>query len=149
MTEIWLRAALWLGLALAATLMSIRLRVATALSEIVVGAVARLLVGVFAGSALPGASENWVTFLSSAGAVFLTFLAGAELDPIVLRVRWRETGIIGAVSFAAPFVGCAAYARWFALLPICLVIRSAARSSDRHTRRVARADSRRWPRRRA
>ena len=42
MTEVWLRAALWLGLALAATLISIRLRIATALSEIVVGTVARL-----------------------------------------------------------------------------------------------------------
>jgi nucleotide-binding universal stress UspA family protein len=40
MTDVWLRAALWLGLALAATLISIRLRVATALSEIVVGTVA-------------------------------------------------------------------------------------------------------------
>jgi CrcB protein len=34
MTEVWLRAALWLGLALAATLLSIRLRVATALSRL-------------------------------------------------------------------------------------------------------------------
>jgi Kef-type K+ transport system membrane component KefB len=37
MTEIWALAALWLGLALVATLVSIWLRVATALSEIVVG----------------------------------------------------------------------------------------------------------------
>ena len=36
MTETWTLAALWLGLALAATLFSIRLRIATALSEIVV-----------------------------------------------------------------------------------------------------------------
>lgn len=43
MTDVWLRAALWLGLALAATLISIRLRIATALSEIVVGTVAQLL----------------------------------------------------------------------------------------------------------
>jgi Kef-type K+ transport system membrane component KefB len=112
MTEVWLRAALWLGLALAATLISIRLRIATALSEIVVGTVAQLLIGVLAGTALLGATESWVTFLSSSGAVFLTFLAGAELDPVVLRAKWRETGIIGFVSFAAPFLGCAAYARW-------------------------------------
>jgi glutathione-regulated potassium-efflux system ancillary protein KefC len=111
-TEVWLRAALWLGLALAATLISIRLRIATALSEIVVGTVAQLLIGVVAGTALLGATEGWVTFLSSTGAVLLTFLAGAELDPIVLRAKWRETGIIGVVSFAAPFLGCAAYARW-------------------------------------
>jgi hypothetical protein len=39
MTEVWAQAALWLGLALVATLISIWLRIATALSEIVVGTV--------------------------------------------------------------------------------------------------------------
>ena len=112
MTEVWLRAALWLGLALAATLISIRLRVATALSEIVVGTVAQLLIGAFVGTALLGTTESWITFLSATGAVFLTFLAGAELDPAVLRTKWRETGVMGLVSFAAPFLGCAAYARY-------------------------------------
>lgn len=112
MTEVWLRAALWLGLALAATLISIRLRIATALSEIVVGTVAQLLIGAFVGTALLGTTEGWVAFLSATGAVFLTFLAGAELDPAVLCAKWRETGVIGLVSFAAPFLGCAAYARY-------------------------------------
>ena len=112
MTEVWLRAALWVGLALAATLISIRLRVATALSEIVVGTVAQLLIGAFIGTALLGTTESWITFLSATGAVFLTFLAGAELDPAVLRTKWRETGAMGLVSFAAPFLGCAAYARY-------------------------------------
>lgn len=112
MTEVWLRAALWLGLALAATLISIRLRVATALSEIVVGTVAQLLIGVLVGTALLGTGESWVTFLSGTGAVLLTFLAGAELDPVVFRARWRETTVIGLVSFAAPFFGCAAFARY-------------------------------------
>jgi Kef-type K+ transport system membrane component KefB len=112
MTEVWLRAALWLGLALAASLISIRLRIATALSEIVVGTVAQLLIGTFVGSALLGTTESWITFLSATGPVFLTFLAGAELDPAVLRSKWRETGVIGLVSFAAPFLGCAAYARY-------------------------------------
>jgi hypothetical protein len=42
-------AALWLGLARAATLLPIWLRVATALSEIVVGAIAQLLIGAFVG----------------------------------------------------------------------------------------------------
>jgi hypothetical protein len=107
MTEVWLRAALWLGLALAATLISIRLRVATALSEIVVGTVAQLLIGAFVGTALLGTTESWITFLSATGAVFLTFLAGAELDPAVLRTKWGETGRHGprelrrAVSWGA------------------------------------------------
>lgn len=44
MTEIWAQAALWLGLALIATLLSIWLRIASALSEIVVGTVAQLII---------------------------------------------------------------------------------------------------------
>jgi hypothetical protein len=53
-TEIWGQAALWLGLALVATLVSIWLRVATALSEIVVGTIAQLIIGAALGGALLG-----------------------------------------------------------------------------------------------
>ena len=110
MTEVWARAALWLGLALVATLLSIRLRVATALSEIVVGTVAQLLIGVTVGQALLGTSDAWVTFLSGTGAILLTFLAGAELDPAIFRAKWRESLSIGFLSFLVPFLGCAAFA---------------------------------------
>ena len=112
MHEVWGIAALWLGLALLATLLSIWLRIATALSEIVVGTVAQLLIGVFVGRALLGTSEPWVTFLSGTGAILLTFLAGAELDPVVLRTKWKETTGIGLVAFFAPFLGCAAFAHY-------------------------------------
>ena len=80
MTEIWTLAALWLGLALAATLVSIWLRVATALSEIVVGTIAQLIIGALVGTAALGADQTWIKFLSGTGAIVLTFLAGAELD---------------------------------------------------------------------
>ena len=110
MTEVWARAALWLGLALVATLLSIRLRVATALSEIVVGTVAQLLIGVTVGQALLGTSDAWVTFLSGTGAILLTFLAGAELDPAIFRAKWKESLSIGFLSFLVPFLGCAAFA---------------------------------------
>jgi glutathione-regulated potassium-efflux system ancillary protein KefC len=109
-TQVWALAALWLGLALIATLLSIWLGVATALSEIVVGTVAQLLIGAFVGKALLGTSEPWITFLSGTGAIVLTFLAGAELDPAVLRSKWKETMGIGLVGFFAPFLGCAAFA---------------------------------------
>jgi Kef-type K+ transport system membrane component KefB len=112
MTAIWAQAAIWLGLALIATLVSIWLRVATALSEIVVGTVAQLLIGAVVGTALLGADETWVKFLSGAGAIVLTFLAGAELDPAVFRRKWKEASAIGLISFFAPFLGCAAAARW-------------------------------------
>jgi hypothetical protein len=47
MTIPWMLAALWVGLALLATLFAIWFRVSTALSEIVVGTVAQLVIGVF------------------------------------------------------------------------------------------------------
>ena len=112
MTEIWVLAALWLGLALLATLLSIWLRIATALSEIVVGTIAQLVIGAIIGSAILGTDQSWVKFLSGTGAILLTFLAGAELDPAVFRERWKEAGAIGLVSFLVPFLGCAAAARY-------------------------------------
>ena len=112
MTEIWSQAALWLGLALVATLLSIKLRVATALSEIVVGTVAQLVIGATLGGALLAGDATWIKFLSGAGAILLTFLAGAELDPAVFKSQWKATTGIGLVGFAAPFVVCAAAAHW-------------------------------------
>lgn len=112
MTDIWAQAALWLGLALVAALVSIWLRIATALSEIVVGTLAQLLIGAAIGAALLSADETWVKFLSGTGAIVLTFLAGAELDPVVFRRKWKEASAVGLISFFAPFLGCAAAARW-------------------------------------
>lgn len=112
MTEIWTLAALWLGLALVATLLSIWLRIATALSEIVVGTIAQLVIGAIIGAAMLGTDQTWVKFLSGTGAILLTFLAGAELDPAVFRERWKEAGAIGVISFLVPFLGCAVAARY-------------------------------------
>ncbi len=113
MTEIWAQASLWLGLALVASLLSIWLRVATALSEIVVGTIAQLLIGAALGGALLTGDASWIKFLAGAGAILLTFLAGCELDPAVLRKQWKEASAIRLVSFAAPFLGCTAIARWW------------------------------------
>jgi len=112
MTEIWTQAALWLGLALLASLLSIWLRVATALSEIVVGTIAQLLIGAALGGALLAGDATWIKFLAGAGAILLTFLAGAELDPAVFKKEWKQATAIGLVSFAGPFLGCTAIAYW-------------------------------------
>ena len=110
MTHYWALAALWLGLALVATLLSIWLRVATALSEIVVGTIAQLIIGAAIGGAVLGTQESWITFLSGTGAIVLTFLAGAELDPTILREEWKEATTVGIAGFVGPFLGCAAVA---------------------------------------
>jgi glutathione-regulated potassium-efflux system ancillary protein KefC len=112
MTGVWALAALWLGLALIASLLSIWFRISTALSEIVVGTIAQLIIGAAIGSAVLGTTESWVQFLSGIGAIVLTFLAGAELDPVVFRIKWKEAAAIGLASFAFPFLGCAAAAHY-------------------------------------
>jgi glutathione-regulated potassium-efflux system ancillary protein KefC len=109
MTETWALAAVWVGLALLAGLLSIWLGVATALSEIVVG----IVIGALVGAASLGADQSWIKFLAGAGAIVLTFLAGAELDPEVFRRQWKEATAVGLISFFAPFLGCAAAARWW------------------------------------
>ena len=110
MENTWFLASLWIGLALVATLLAIWFRVSTALSEIVVGTVAQLIVVVLIGGTGLGAQTPWIGFLAGTGAIVLTFLAGAEIDPAVFRVKWKEATVVGLVSFFAPFLGSAAVA---------------------------------------
>jgi Kef-type K+ transport system membrane component KefB len=93
-------AAIWLGMALLASAISIRIAIPAALVEIVVGALA---------GNIPGIREHVtqtdvITFLASVGSLVLTFLAGAEIDPVSLRGHWKASVSIGAVSFALPFL---------------------------------------------
>jgi glutathione-regulated potassium-efflux system ancillary protein KefC len=67
MTAVWALAALWLGLALVASLLSIWLKISTALSEIVVGTIAQLVIGAVVGASLLGTDESWIKFLSGSG----------------------------------------------------------------------------------
>lgn len=106
MEQIWSVAALWIGMALLASLISIRLGLSVALIEI--------CLGVAGGNLLDMQATVWINFLASAGSVLLTFLAGAEIDLGVLRIKWKETLTIGALSFCAPFLGAMAYAYYVA-----------------------------------
>src|SRR5271155_2090249 len=112
MTSVWALASLWLGLALLASLLVIWFRISSALSEIVVGTIAQLIIGAVVGAAVLGTNESWVKFLSGIGAIVLTFLAGAELDPEVFRLKWKEAAAVGLASFFLPFLGCAAAAHY-------------------------------------
>ncbi len=112
MEQVWFVAALWLLLALIAVLVANWLRVSTALSEIVVGTVAQLAIGALAGEAALGAKAPWIAFLAGTGAIVLTFLAGAELDPQVFRAKWKESSAVGLVGFFCPFFGAALVAHY-------------------------------------
>ena len=112
MEQVWFSAALWLFLALVAVLLSIVLKMSTALSEIVVGTVAQLIIGAVIGTEVLGAKSGWITFLAGTGAIVLTFLAGAELDPGIFRTKWKESLSVGLVGFTGPFLGAAAIAHF-------------------------------------
>ena len=103
MENIWLTSALWIGLALLASLISIRIAISVALVEIVVGAVG--------GNLLAMTANDWVSYLAGVGAIVLTFLAGTEIDPSVIRRNLWSTMTIGMVGFLAPYLGVLAYAR--------------------------------------
>jgi Kef-type K+ transport system membrane component KefB len=105
MDRVWFVAALWLFLALVAVVAAHWLKISTALSEIVVGTLAQFAIGAWVGAGVLGVKVEWIAFLAGTGAIVLTFLAGAELDPEVFRAKWKESGAVGLVGFFAPFLG--------------------------------------------
>ena len=116
MDNIWFIAAIWIGLALVASLISIRVGISVALIEI--------LVGVAAGNIHFGdgyqilRSTDWTNFLAMLGSGVLTFLAGAEIDPVSLRANLRASAAIGIAAFVLPFVGVWAFAQFALGWPI-------------------------------
>ena len=104
MDNIWLASAVWIGLALAASLISIRAGISVALIEIMVGAVAGNIIG------LP--LYPWVNYLAGFVAILLTFLAGTEVDADVVRRNFGASVGVGVVSFLAPYLGCLLAARY-------------------------------------
>jgi glutathione-regulated potassium-efflux system ancillary protein KefC len=112
MAGIWGQVALVFGLALIASVIAHRYRISTALVEIIIGMVAGSILAAFGGYSVFGVQEPWVKALAGIGAILLTFLAGAELDPDVFRLKWKEAAAIGAASFLLPSIGCWAAAHY-------------------------------------
>jgi Kef-type K+ transport system membrane component KefB len=112
MFEAYLTAAIWLGLAILATILASRLKISMALMEIIVGAAAGYLLVKYLGESVLSPNSDWLRFVAGSGAILLTFLAGAELDPDSLRAKLKESTVIGFIGFLAPFAGCVAIARF-------------------------------------
>src|SRR5450631_2446599 len=104
MDNIWLTSALWIGVALASSLISIRLALSVALIEIMMGALGGNIIG------MP--LTPWINYLAGFGAILLTFLAGAEVDMAVVRRNLGASLGIGFVSFLLPYLGCMLAARY-------------------------------------
>lgn len=97
MDNIWLIAAMWMGMALVASLISIRIGISVALIEILVGVIAGNFLGIHE-------TTQWIDFLAMLGSGVLTFLAGAEIDPASLKANFKASLAIGVLSFAIPFI---------------------------------------------
>jgi Kef-type K+ transport system membrane component KefB len=102
--NVWWIAALWIGLALAASLLSVWLTISVALTEIVVGAVA--------GNLIHLQLNDWINWLAGFGAILLTFLAGVEIDAAVIKRNFWSVMAIGAMGFAAPYLGVLLFAHF-------------------------------------
>ena len=112
MESIFSTATVWLALAVVSALLASSLRISVALVEICVGVVAAALATSLGHHEFLFADSEWVRFLAASGAVVLTFLAGAELDPEAVKTKLMEVSVVGLVGFIAPFLGCAAVARY-------------------------------------
>jgi Kef-type K+ transport system membrane component KefB len=95
--NVWFIAAIWMALALSASLISIWAGISVALVEILVGVIAGNFLGIHA-------TTDWINFLALLGSGVLTFLAGAEIDPRSLKANLRVSGLIGVLSFGVPFM---------------------------------------------
>jgi Kef-type K+ transport system membrane component KefB len=109
--NIWFSAALWMGLAFIASLISIRLGISVALVEIFIGIIAGNFLGM-------QKTAEWVNFLAMLGSGVLTFLAGAEIDPVSLKSNIKASFVIGTLSFALPFGGVWLFAQFVLGWPV-------------------------------
>jgi Kef-type K+ transport system membrane component KefB len=86
-----------MGLALIASIISIRLGISVALIEILIGVLAGNFLGIHK-------TTEWINFLAMLGSGVLTFLAGAEIDPASLKSNVKASFTIGFLSFLLPFI---------------------------------------------
>lgn len=110
MEPIFLTATLWLALAVLSALIASSLRLSIAIVEICVGVVVAAVIGRAGLGDLLDVNAEWIRLLAGSGAVLLTFLAGAELEPEVIRRKLKEVSCIGFAGFLAPLFGCTALA---------------------------------------
>jgi Kef-type K+ transport system membrane component KefB len=105
-SNIWTVAAVWMALAAFSAFIAIRVKMPAALIEIIVGFLAGNLIALH--------TNTWIDFIAGFGSILLTFLAGAEIDPKVLRKQLVPSTVLGAASFFAPFLAAMAYAYFVA-----------------------------------
>ena len=89
-----------------ASLISVKFAISVAIIEIAMGAII--------GNIFQIQPPDWMVFLATFGSILLTFLAGAEVDPKVMKEKFKESMLIGVFSFAVPFVATLLYCHYIA-----------------------------------
>lgn len=103
--NMWVVAGAWMLLSAVSAFIAIRVKMPAALVEIVVG--------MLAGNLIALRTNAWIDFVAGFGSILLTFLAGAEIDPKILRKQLVPSTVLGAASFGAPFLAAMAFAYLF------------------------------------
>lgn len=67
-------------------------------------AIIEIILGVFAGNVLHISPTSWLMFLASIGGVLLTFLAGTEVNTKLMKEKFKQSLLIGGLSFLLPFL---------------------------------------------
>ncbi len=106
MENIYLLASFWFLAAVLSTILANRLKISIALMEIMVGAVIGYAAYKFHLTDNLSLNADWLKFCTGVGAIMLTFLAGAELNPDAMKSKIKEVTVIGLIGFFAPFMGC-------------------------------------------
>jgi len=78
-----------------ASMLSVEFGISVALIEI--------MLGIIGGNFFGLTTTPWMDFLASFASIVLTFLAGAEVDPALLREKFKASMLIGGLSFLLPF----------------------------------------------
>ncbi|MBI4634054.1 MAG: cation:proton antiporter [Deltaproteobacteria bacterium] len=106
METIYLVAAFWFFAAVLSTAFANHLKISIALMEIIVGTIIGFAAYQFGYFDRLSLNADWMKFCTGLGAMLLTFLAGAELNPDVMKSKIQEVAVIGLIGFASPFIGC-------------------------------------------
>ncbi len=88
------------------SLISLRLGLAVAIIEIILGAIFGNLGLLYA--------TDWMTLIATFGGILLTFMAGTEIDTKIMREKYKESFLIGFFSFLTPFIGTSLYTYFIA-----------------------------------
>lgn len=84
-----------------ASMISVEIALSAAIIEIALGVVAGNFLGLH--------PAPWMDFLAGFGGILLTFLAGAEVDPMLMKQKLKESLLIGGFSFLIPYLASLTY----------------------------------------